>query len=120
MLRNVDEIDEIFDYDTQEVSKAGTSRVGTLRNTSRRTLRRHFGEPDGPYGKVTYEWTIRFPDGSVATIYDYHQSNRHVGEDDPVDWSIGGRSEEAVELLGYLGLDTETYDPATAPAALAG
>lgn len=108
-----DRIDELVEPEAtqadEDVGFRGTRRVGTLRSTSRKELRRHFGEPDGPFGKITYQWVVRFPGGTVATIYDYHKSNRHVSEDKPVDWNIGGRDSEAVELLSYLGLNAEGW-----------
>ena len=39
--------------------------------------------------KVQVEWAIKFPDGTIATIYDYKQYN--VDPDDIDYWSIGGR-----------------------------
>jgi len=114
---SLDEIDEITRYATQEnadLTPSGTSRQGTLKDTSRNELRRHFGEPEGPFGKIGNIWIVRFNGGLKATIYDYYKSNQHAADDEPVDWSIGGRSEEAVEMLKLLGLDVETYEPAMA------
>lgn len=104
--RTEDEIDELIRYSTEDVSIGGTRRVGTVR-ASRKELRRHFGEPSGGYPKTTYHWAIRFPDGTVATIYDYHKSNRHASEDETVKWSIGGKNAEAAELLEFLGLEVK-------------
>ena len=103
-LRTEDSIDEITRRDTENVNIGGTHRQGTV-TASRKELRRHFGEPDTGYPKSTYHWQVRFGDGTVATIYDYYGSNRHVGEDEDVEWSVGGRSEEAIELLQLLGLE---------------
>lgn len=108
-------IDEIFRAETQESSDltpSGTSRQGTLKSTSRNEITRHFGEPDGPYSKIGDIWIIRFGGGTKATIYDYRKSNLHAGDDEPVDWSIGGRSEEAVKMLDILGFDVKGYDVA--------
>ena len=94
--------------DDEDIDFGGTHRVGTLQDTSREEITRHFGEPEGPFGKVTDHWQVRFPDGTVATIYDYNRSNRMIPDDEPTDWSIGGRNEEAVELLDLLGLNVTT------------
>lgn len=112
-----DRIDEITRYATQDdadLTPQGTSRQGTLKGTTREEIRRHFGEPEGPYGKIGNIWIIRFNGGVKATIYDYYKSNQHVADDEPADWSIGGRSEEAVEMLKFLGLDFEIYELAMA------
>jgi hypothetical protein len=102
--RTEDEIDELTRYETDGVGIGGTRRVGTVR-ASRKELRRHFGEPSNGYPKTTYHWSVRFPDGTVATIYDYRQSNRHASEDETVKWSVGGQNSDAIELLSFLGLD---------------
>lgn len=108
-MRSEDQIDELLDYDADLSDPSGTSRVGTLRNTTRNELRRHFGEPAGPFGKVADHWTVRFPDGSKACIYDYRQKNRFADDNEPRDWSVGGTSSEVIELLRYLGLDVQSY-----------
>lgn len=116
-LRTEDEIDELLDYNADLNDPSGTSRVGTLRDTTRKELRRHFGEPAGPFGKVSDHWTIRFPNGSKACIYDYRQRNRFAGDDEPRDWSIGGTSKEVVQLLKYLGLEAEVRNARSTVAA---
>lgn len=115
-IRTEDEIDSLLDYNADLDDPSGTHRVGTLKNTTRAEIRRHFGEPNGPFGKVSDHWTIRFPDGTKAGIYDYNRKNEHAADDDPRDWSIGGRSKDAVEFLQYLGLNAEVYGPAYAGA----
>lgn len=117
-MRNADEIDEfLLDRSTQadeRIDIGGTSRVGTLKDTSRKELRRRFGEPDTCFPKSTYHWQVRFPDGTVLTIYDYYSSNAHADDEEEVDWSIGGRDSDAVELLQYLELNAETVETAVA------
>ncbi len=111
--RTEDAIDELARRTTEGVDIGGTSRQGTV-TASREELRLQFGEPDTGYPKSTYHWQVRFADGTVATIYDYYGSNRHVGKEEDVEWSVGGRSEDAVELLQFLGLDAETVEMAAA------
>jgi len=56
-----------------------------------------FGEPTTLKGdKVNVEWTIKFSDGTVATIYDWKQSETPMGV---YDWHIGGFNHRAVELV---------------------
>lgn len=108
-----DQVDEIARRETDGVDISGTFKQGTV-NASLNELRRHFGQPDTGYPKSTFHWQVRFADGTVATIYDYYGSNRHVGEDEDAEWSVGGRSKEAVELLQFLGLDASTVKMAAA------
>lgn len=54
--------------------------------------------------KTQAEWLIRFPCGTVASIYDYKQGKKYNGADGIPktkvrDWHIGGRSFRAAELV---------------------
>ena len=70
------------------------------------------GEPQHTDGyKVAFEWNITFEDGTVATIYDYKESNLYdddlptpseLIEQEFSDWHIGGTSKKAVELISEL------------------
>ena len=56
-----------------------------------------FGEPTKLKGdKVNVEWTIKFSDGTVATIYDWKQSETPMGV---YDWHIGGFNYLAVDYV---------------------
>ena len=70
----------------------GTSRQGELDGYHRDDIEKVFGPPvydePSPDGKVQMEWVIEFPDGTVATIYDYKQYD--VATEDIDYWSIGG------------------------------
>jgi hypothetical protein len=56
-----------------------------------------FGEPTTLEGdKVNVEWTIKFSDGTIATIYDWKLSTVPMGD---YDWHIGGYTQRAVELV---------------------
>jgi len=100
-----DPIDETIE--TEDVGIGGTSKQGTVK-ASIKDLRQHFGEPSTGYPKSTFHWQIRFEDGTVATIYDYYSSNRYADEDENVEWSVGGHSKEAINLLNYLGFEAST------------
>ena len=109
MPTTVDEIDQfVLDFTTEDVGIGGTHRIGTLR-ASREEITRQFGEPDTGFPKSTYHWQVRFPDGSVVTIYDYRERNRFADADEIREWSIGGRDTGNVELLSFLGFDVETF-----------
>jgi len=56
-----------------------------------------FGSPTTLKGdKVNVEWTIKFSDGTVATIYDWKLSETPMGD---YNWHIGGFNQRAVELV---------------------
>ena len=56
-----------------------------------------FGEPNGgPGDKTNSEWILMFPDGTVATIYDWKLSQTPK---DLYDWHIGGHSKKAVTAI---------------------
>lgn len=80
---------------------AGSSLVGIL-DVSYSDLERVFGPPHiaGSWdGKTKAEWDVKFEDGTVAAIYDYHSPV------DPVEnreWHVGGFSVEAVCLVTDL------------------
>mgnify|MGYP003119034882 FL=1 len=73
-------------------NSGGTSRQGELEGYFREDIEKVFGPPvyDEPSqdGKVQMEWVIEFPDGTIATIYDYKQYD--VATEDIDYWSIGG------------------------------
>lgn len=55
-----------------------------------------FGPPRGgsPDGKTRAEWWLRFPDGCLATIYDWR--HREPVED-VREWHVGGHNSHALE-----------------------
>lgn len=65
-----------------------------------------FGTPsdDGDGYKVDANWVIGFPDGTVATVYNYKNGVNYNGAEgtptvDLTDWHIGGHSTKAVEWV---------------------
>ena len=70
----------------------GTSRQGELDGYYKKDIEEVFGPATWDQGsvddKVQLEWGIKFPDGTLATIYDYKQYD--VDPDDIDFWSIGG------------------------------
>ena len=78
--------------------------------TTRRQLAAKFGEPDETGSidnKITTEWTLRFSDGTIATIYDYKRYDDDLGApelDEVYKWHIGGQGKAAVYAVsGALG-----------------
>ena len=78
------------------VSINGTCLQGYIKTTYDELVN-VFGEPTTLKGdKVNVEWTIRFSDGTVASIYDWKLSETPM---DVYKWHIGGMSQRAVELV---------------------
>jgi len=84
----------------RRINACGTSLQGHMKTTYA-TLVKKFGEPMGSSGdgKMKAEWMIRFPNGVVATIYDYKSDIDPV---DFTDWHIGGHSPDVCSLLFAL------------------
>ncbi len=83
----------------------GTSLQGEM-DCSYAALVKVFGKETskGDGYKTQAEWLIRFPCGTVASIYDYKQGKKYNGSDGISrtkvrDWHIGGRSFNAAELV---------------------
>ena len=55
-----------------------------------------FGEPEAGGDKTTVEWALKFADGTVATIYDWKESETPMGL---YRWHIGGRNSTAVSRV---------------------
>lgn len=49
--------------------------------------------------KVQIEWTLRFEDGTIATIYDWKKWGYIPASDEVVEWNVGGHSLRALELV---------------------
>ena len=82
-----------FPFKTGNFNVGGTHRVGELDGIYKKDIEKVFGPPTWDQGsadnKVKMEWVIKFPDGTIGTIYDYKQ---YQLEPDEIDyWSIGGR-----------------------------
>lgn len=67
-----------------------------------------FGPPCKSDGyKVDAEWVIRFPDGQIATIYNWKNGFNYLGPDgtpveEMTEWNIGGHSNQAVTRITEL------------------
>ena len=75
----------------------GTSFHGVVINTSIKKLKSILGEPtiqdNTGEDKVNVEWGVITKQGIVGTIYDWKEYRR-LGEDDIVQFHIGGKTEE--------------------------
>ena len=96
-----------FPFKTGRFNLGGTHRVGELDGVYKKDIEKVFGPPTWDQGsaddKVQVEWTIKFPDGTIGSIYDYKQYN--VDPDDISYWSIGGRTGlEAYYVKKAMGL----------------
>jgi len=76
----------------------GTHLQGYIKTTYNRLVEA-FGEPQEGFDKSTAEWSVRFSDGTLATIYDYREDfTPHY----PYDWHIGGHKPQAVLLIAEV------------------
>jgi hypothetical protein len=78
----------------------GTWLQGTIATTYDKLVET-FGEPNGSpremetayVAKTNSLWILKFPDGTIATIYDWKLKNTPT---DLYDWHIGGHNKKAV------------------------
>lgn len=83
---------------------SGSSLKGHI-DVSYQELVETFGEPTNPSGdgyKTDAEWTLRFEDGVIATIYNYKDGKNYLGFGGAQvgnirDWHVGGYEPEALE-----------------------
>ena len=75
----------------------GTSLQGYVATTAG-TLTRVFGEPSEGCDKTWNQWTIRFPGGSIATIYDWKLYDP-LPINQLYSWHIGGHHDGVVAMV---------------------
>jgi hypothetical protein len=88
---------KVMNFVTGDFNAVGTCLQGHI-NTSYDRLVETFGEPtiyegNETDGKVQAEWTIKFTDGILATVYDWKTD---VTPESVTEWNIGGHSDAAV------------------------
>ena len=90
-----------FPFETGNFNAGGTHRVGELDGIYKKDIEKVFGPPTWDQGsaddKVQLEWVVKFPDGTMGTIYDYKQYD--VEPEDIDYWSIGGRTNLAAYYI---------------------
>tara|TARA_R100000808_G_C2143043_1_gene150799 strand:- start:1042 stop:1320 length:279 start_codon:yes stop_codon:yes gene_type:complete len=82
----------------------GTFKVGDLHATIDQLIAA-FGEPVDTFdNKTDWLWSLTFPDGTIATIYNWKNGPSYTGDDsirvfDIERWSVGGRDSRAFDLV---------------------
>lgn len=66
------------------------------------------GEDEGSDDKSLAQWSIKFDDGQIATIYDW--KNYGWKKEDVTHWHIGGKSDRVLELVQKLFEDFNVYE----------
>lgn len=92
-----------------DVEKLVNSHVMGYLNVKYADLVEALGEPgvnSDPY-KQDAEWLLEFPDGTVATVYNYKDGRAYLGDEGkPVeeitDWHVGGHHPDALRLVAEL------------------
>lgn len=84
----------------EDIDINGTHFVGEITCT-RRALELAFGKPnDGDGYKVTTEWCIEFPEGQVATVYDWKRYEEGApGQEEMYSWHVGGHDKDVVDYV---------------------
>lgn len=84
------------------------SGQGYIWDVTRAEIEKVFGKPTfdeavEPFsgdGKITVEWSLKFADGTYASIYDWKRYDLGTPEmNERIEWNIGGDSFRAVELI---------------------
>ena len=92
----------------------GTCLQGYVKTTLR-VLKSILGKPEYeeeygyPMDKVTTEWNLTFPCGTVATIYDW-KLPRQPSYDEEYEWHVGGNGKIAEVLVNRLINGEEKYE----------
>lgn len=67
------------------------------------------GEPvnDGDGYKTDAQWSLVFPDGVIATVYNWKNGRNYLGADgdaveDITEWNVGGTHQEVVDRVNEL------------------
>ena len=62
-------------------------------------------DPPSRYEKVTTEWRLRFPCGTIVTIYNWKNYGYQPADDEYYEWSVGGYTNDVKALvMDELGL----------------
>ena len=62
---------------------------------------------DGDGYKTDAQWSLVFPDGVIATVYNWKNGRNYLGADgdaveDITEWNVGGKDELAVQRVREL------------------
>ena len=92
-----------MDFTTQDRHDELTSFQGEIR-TRFETLVRVFGDPkEGDDDTVSAQWSLKFADGVIATIYSYDNDGRYHDPITTTKWNVdGGGGDEEETALKYV------------------
>ena len=97
-----------FNHYTAMIEKAKSSEVNgtSLKGYVKATLEQLYDAFDDAHyfrpsknEKVQISWSLKFEDGTIATIYDWKRDGYIPFSDEEVEWHIGGHTSEAVALV---------------------
>ena len=97
-------MENFLTHNEKEINVSGSSLVGYV-NTTYSKLVEKFNEPTNADGyKIDAEWKIEFPDGEIATIYNYKDGKNYNGSEgleveEITEWHIGGFNDSVVERI---------------------
>ncbi len=95
---------DVATHNEKSVNTGGTSLLGYV-TADYADLKKAFGKPlDGDGYKVDAEWELEFPDGKVATIYNWKDGKAYCGSSGTpktkiTDWHVGGNEVEVVNRV---------------------
>lgn len=98
------DVRDVITHNEKSVNTGGTSLLGYV-TADYADLKKAFGKPlDGDGYKVDAEWELEFPDGKVATIYNWKDGKAYCGSSGTpktkiTDWHVGGNEVEVVNRV---------------------
>lgn len=93
------------------INASGTSLVGYI-DLTYDDIVSMLGEDEGSGDKTLAQWTIKFEDGQIATIYDW--KNYGWNKEEVTHWHIGGKSDKVLELVQKLFPNFNVYEAGNA------
>ena len=104
-------------HNDKPIDVNGTGLLAYLHELSYARIVDMFGEPmaDGYDDfKIDAQWRIQFPDGEVATVYNYKTGRNYIGPDAPdvkdiTKWNIGGKNKDVVFRIHQLLMKDVTH-----------
>lgn len=92
---------------SKKIETDGSTFIGSVNTTYEKLVDAFGKETFGLSGdeKSECDWTLKFTDGTIATIYDWKTNKKYRGDkhgiskEENVIWNIGGFDLKAVELV---------------------